>query len=52
MTTTGASTRAHCSQLWTRLVTFAMTDVAERNNMLSASQAGFSNKRSTPSRLR
>ena len=34
-------------KVWTRMVTFAMADVAERYNMLSASQAGFRNKRST-----
>jgi exonuclease III/ribonuclease HI len=34
-------------KLWTRMVAFAMADRAERQNMLSSSQAGFRNKRST-----
>jgi hypothetical protein len=38
-------------KLWTRMVTFAMVDVAERNNMLSASQTGFRSKRSTAQQI-
>jgi hypothetical protein len=34
-------------KLWTRMVTFAMADRAERLNMISSSQAGFRNKRTT-----
>jgi hypothetical protein len=34
-------------KLWTRMVTYAMADRAERLNMLSSSQAGFRNKRTT-----
>eukprot|EP00882_Tetradesmus_deserticola_P000535 GHRQ01000587.1.p1 GENE.GHRQ01000587.1~~GHRQ01000587.1.p1 ORF type:complete len:2327 (+),score=302.27 GHRQ01000587.1:5202-12182(+) len=34
-------------KLWTRMVTRAMADRAERLGMLSSSQAGFRNKRST-----
>jgi len=34
-------------KLWTRMVTFALADRAERMNMISASQGGFRNKRTT-----
>eukprot|EP00775_Hariotina_reticulata_P015124 gene15124-biopygen1518 len=34
-------------KLWTRMVTFALADRAERLNMISASQGGFRNKRTT-----
>lgn len=34
-------------KLWTRMVTVAMADRAERLNMLSSSQAGFRSKRTT-----
>lgn len=38
-------------KFWTRIVTFAMVDAAERNNMLSASQTGFRSKRSTAEQI-
>lgn len=38
-------------KLWTRMVTFAMADRAERQNMLSASQTGFRSKRSTAQQM-
>jgi ribonuclease HI len=38
-------------KLWTRMVTFAMADRAERQGMLSASQAGFRSKRSTAQQI-
>jgi hypothetical protein len=38
-------------KLWTRMTDLAMVDIAERKNMLSASQAGFRSKRSTAQQM-
>eukprot|EP00775_Hariotina_reticulata_P015153 gene15153-biopygen1942 len=38
-------------KLWTRMVTFALADRAERLNMISASQGGFRNKRTTAQQM-
>jgi ribonuclease HI len=38
-------------KLWTRMVTYAMADRAERHGMLSSAQAGFRSKRSTTHQL-
>jgi hypothetical protein len=38
-------------KVWTRMVTFAMADKAERQCILSASQAGFRSKRSTAQQI-
>jgi hypothetical protein len=38
-------------KVWTRMVTFAMADRAERQNMLSASQTGFRSKCSTAQQI-
>jgi hypothetical protein len=38
-------------KVWTRMVTFAMADRAERQCILSASQAGFRSKRSTAQQI-
>lgn len=38
-------------KVWTRMVTFAMADRAERQCMLSAAQAGFRSKRSTAQQI-
>lgn len=38
-------------KLWTRMVTYALADFAERNGVLSSSQAGFRNKRMTAHQL-
>ena len=38
-------------KVWTRMVTYAMADYAERNKMISNSQAGYRAKRSTVEQL-
>ena len=38
-------------KLWTRMITWAMADHAERNNILTYTQGGFRNKRTTADQL-
>ena len=38
-------------KLWTRMITWAMSDHAERNNILTYTQGGFRNKRTTSDQL-
>lgn len=38
-------------KLWTRMITWAMADHAERNNLLTYTQGGFRNKRTTADQL-
>ena len=38
-------------KLWTRMITWALSDFAERNNIISYTQGGFRNKRTTADQL-